>query len=254
MSEPMSPQQPAQKKGLGPVAWILIGCLGILLIGAIGFGACSFFVAKKVKDVAQEFSDNPAKAAAELAVKLNPELEKVESDEAAETITVRNKKTGEVMTLDWSEIEQGNFSFKSKDGEFKVDASDDGEGAVVSVTGADGQSTQFYGGSAAGDVPDWIPLPDGAGPATSAFSSKSGQQVSGTFGFTTSESVDDVVAFYAEKLGDAGYETNESSYSGGGQRGGGVTATNQSEGRTVGVGVAETEEGTQVTISYSHGG
>jgi hypothetical protein len=256
MSEPTAPppQPSAQKKGLGPVAWILIGCLGLLLLAALGFGACTFFVGKKVKTMAEDFSENPARAAAEMAVKLNPELELVETDESAETITFRNKKTGEELTMDWSEIREGNFSLRSNEGEFKIDATGDGEGAVISMTGEDGESTQIFGGSASADVPEWVPLPDGAGAAQSAYSTNSGGKVSGTFIFQTEESVAEVLAFYVEALEEAGYETSQSNYSGGGRSGGGVNGTHRDTGRTVGVGVGETDDGTQVTVSYSHGG
>lgn len=254
MSEPIPPQPPAQKKGLGPVAWILIGCLGLLLLAALGFGACTFFVGSKVKNMAEEFAENPGKAAAEMAVKLNPDLELVETDDAAETVTVRDKKTGEEVTLDWSEIAEGNFSMRTNEGEFRVNATGDGEGAVISMTGEDGESTQIFGGSASADVPDWVPMPDGAGQTISAYSSRSGGEVSGTFSFATSESVDEVLAFYAEELAGAGYEVSQSNYSGGGRSGGGVNGTNSAAGRTLGIGVAQTDEGTQVTVTYSHGG
>jgi hypothetical protein len=254
MSEPMPPQPPAQKKGLGPVAWILIGCLGLLLIAALGFGACTFFVGKKVKNMAEDFAENPARAAAELAVRVNPDLELVETDEAAETITVRDKTTGEELTLDWSEIQEGNFSMRSHEGEFKVNASGDGEGAVITMTGEDGESTQSFGDGASADVPGWIPMPDGAGEAMSAYSAKSGGQESGTFVFTTSESVADVLAFYAAELAEAGYEVSQSTFASGGRNGGGINGTNQSAGRTLGIGVADGDEGTQVTVTYTHGG
>jgi hypothetical protein len=250
----MPPQPPAQKKGLGPVAWILIGCLGLMLLAALGFGACTFFVGKKVKNIAEDFSENPARSAAELAVKLNPELELVSTDDDAETLTVRNKETGEELTMDWSEIQQGNFSFRSDKGEFKVNATGDGEGAVITMTGEDGESAQIFGGTASTELPDWIPLPDGAGATISAYSARSGDEVSGTFSFTTSESVADVLAFYAEELDAAGYETSRSDFTGGGQSGGGVNGTHRDEGRTLGVGVVDSGQGTQVTVTYSHGG
>ena len=85
---PAPPTPPAEKKS-GALKWVLIGCLAIILIGALLFGACSLFVAKKAKDFAGEMSDNPAMAAAEMIVRVNPEIELVSKDEMAQTLTIR---------------------------------------------------------------------------------------------------------------------------------------------------------------------
>src|SRR5689334_16038358 len=75
-SPPPSYPPPAPKKGMGPLAWIGIGCGVILVIGVIAMFAVGFFVKRQV----DKFEDNPAMAAATLAVKLNPDLELVSSD------------------------------------------------------------------------------------------------------------------------------------------------------------------------------
>ena len=198
MSEPQSPPPPptppqtppqAQKKGLSPIAWILIGCGGLLLIGLLGMGACSFFVANKVKD----FADNPAKNAAEMIVWANPDLEMVGTDDEAETITIRSKETGEEMTFDWSEIQDGNFSVSSGEGEFRVDASGGEDGAVVTMKGKDGETTQVFGGGSEADIPAWIPMASGATDVQSTFSMRNENQTSGAFTYKTSASIADVV-------------------------------------------------------------
>ena len=91
------------KKGLPVWAWIGIGCgaLSILVLVVLMVGG--FFVARKVQDVAADFEENPAMATARMIVKLNPELEEVATDEEAGTITVRNRKTGEVITVNFEE-------------------------------------------------------------------------------------------------------------------------------------------------------
>src|SRR5215470_13160748 len=80
-SPPGTPQ--AQKKGMGPLAWIGIGCGVIVLLGCIVMGAFFYFVKSK----ADEFQKNPALSAAKLAVQLNPDLDLVSSDEKAQTLT-----------------------------------------------------------------------------------------------------------------------------------------------------------------------
>ena len=51
-------------------------------------------MAKKAKDFIEDAEGNPIAAAAETIVKLNPELELVESDREGGKITIREKDTG----------------------------------------------------------------------------------------------------------------------------------------------------------------
>jgi hypothetical protein len=90
---PGSPQAP--KKGLSPLAWVGIGCavlfvLGLLVLGGI-VGVGGYFA----KKAAAKFEKNPTMAAAEMVVRLNPDLELVSSDEKTNTLTIKDKKTGE---------------------------------------------------------------------------------------------------------------------------------------------------------------
>lgn len=79
------------KKGLSPLVWIGIGCGGLLLVGAVVLSVGGYFAVKTASDFV---GDNPAAAAAEAIVRINPELELVESDREGGTITVRESSTG----------------------------------------------------------------------------------------------------------------------------------------------------------------
>ncbi|MGH9381695.1 MAG: hypothetical protein ACRD2Z_13930, partial [Thermoanaerobaculia bacterium] len=170
------PQQPQQKKKLGPLAWILIGCLGLVVLAGAVMLAGGFFVAKKVKEVAKDYQENPARAAAELVVRANPDLELVEADDEAQTLTIRNKKTGEVFTADWSDIQQGKFRIESDGKEVTVDATraTRGEGGVITVTDESGDATVTIGGGDTSSVPAWFPAYPGASKAGSTYTSKTG--------------------------------------------------------------------------------
>ncbi len=256
MSEPQSPPPPpaqppaAKKKGLSPVAWILIGCGGILLLVFLAMGACSIFVAKKAKD----FAENPARSAAEMIVRVNPDLELVGTDDDAETITIRSKESGEEMTFDWSEIQEGNFSFSSDEGEFRVNASGDEDGAVVTMTGDDGEKTQFFGAGSEADVPSWIPMADGATDVQSTFSMRNDEQTSGAFTYKTSSSIADVTSFYGDELEDAGFEVSRNTYSASGRDSASITGTRNNDADTIMVAIAEESGDTQVVVNYTDGG
>jgi len=261
MSEPQTPPppappaQPAQKKGLSPVAWILIGCGGVLLLGMLAVGACGLFVAKQVGDVAQDFKDNPGRAAAELMVKMNPDLELVSTDDEAQTITVLNTETGEEFTADWSDIENGNFSFSNDEGSFNIDTSGGEDGAVVSMSSDDGTTTQIFGAGATSNIPDWAITTPGAGEVQGTYSTSDGTTSSGAFNYTTSESVAQVLEFYESNLTNQGYEVTKSTFSTGGMDGGMVAGNNEGNGRTVSASIGTSEDGeTVVTVTYSSGG
>src|SRR5215207_3396874 len=100
MSEPMTPPPvPGQKKKMSALGWIAIGCGAIAIIGILALGGAAFIGGRFLKHKAAEFEKNPALAAAELAIRANPDYEVVESDSDAGTLTVKNSKTGEVVTM-----------------------------------------------------------------------------------------------------------------------------------------------------------
>ena len=124
MNQPLTPEA-APKKGMSTFVKVLLGC-GVLLL--LGIGSCfvvsGYFLKKgvgKISDFAKEMEANPDAAvvrAAELALRLNPEVDVVSSDPAAGTITVREKKTGKEVTFNLEDIKAGKFSITA-DGGFR---------------------------------------------------------------------------------------------------------------------------------------
>jgi len=72
---------PPQKKGMSVWAWVAIGCVGLLVLGGVGFGALAWWGAHKVKSMAADFQEHPELAAAKMVIAANPDLETVSSDE-----------------------------------------------------------------------------------------------------------------------------------------------------------------------------
>jgi len=124
MSEPQAPApstaQPPAKKKVSPWVWVLGGCLVLIVLVLLLMGGCTWFLADKAKEMAAEFEANPAKAAAEMAVRLNPDLELVETDEEAGTMTILQKSTGEEVTLNFEDIAEGRFSVETSEGESTI--------------------------------------------------------------------------------------------------------------------------------------
>jgi uncharacterized protein YneF (UPF0154 family) len=239
-----------EKKGLGPLAWIAIGCAGLVLIAMIVFVMGGMFVAKKAGELVEEFEDNPAAAAAEMMVKVNPELELVESDREAGTITVRNKKDGQIVTVNYEDLEKGRISFETEEGDVTVGLTGEGEAAALTVT-KDGEETmRIGGGEAPSDLPDWVPVyPDAELEGT--FSATSEESLTGSFRFEVSDSVDEVMAFYADRLEAKGWTVRRSDYSGPESKGGQLTATRDNQGVTVMV--SSTTSGAETVVNYNQG-
>ncbi len=118
-------------------AKVPIGCgCASLLIGAVVFG----FLAWGAKKVVDTVSD-PAKMA-EFVISQNPDLEVVENNKDAGTITVRDK-TGETTTFNYADLSSGKFSVTGSDGKtVTVDGSDAKENGQVNITGPDGERSR----------------------------------------------------------------------------------------------------------------
>lgn len=215
---------PPAKKGLSPLAWVGIGCGVILVICLIAMGSCFFFVKQK----AAEFEKNPAIAAAKLAVQLNPELELVSADEEKNTITIKNKKTGEVVTISAEDAEKGRWSFKT----------DKGETATFG-TGAGGVQ----------NLPPWMPAyPGGTVQGSYDVTNAEGRTVA--FTVTTSDSISKVLDFYKDQLESAGLKVDKTTFSTNDQSSGGTLSAKSEDGkREAVVVVSAATGGTQAVVT-----
>ena len=103
-----------QKKGLGVLAWLGIGCGGLVVLGVIGLVVFYMMFGKKMVDDMQK---NPTRATATLMVKASVgTMEMVAEDDAHLRYTVKQKQNGQLITIYWSEKNkkpetvQGDFS------------------------------------------------------------------------------------------------------------------------------------------------
>lgn len=243
-------QQAPAKKGIPVWAWIGIGCAAMVILVLIVVMVGGFFVARKVQDVAADFEANPAMATAKMIVKLNPELEEVSTDEEAGTITVRNTKTGEVITVNFEDIEEGKFSFSTDEGEINIDASEL-DGGSLKVTNEEGEVVLSTGGAVSDDIPSWVPVFAGGEP-TSRHTMRTEQEQTGGFEFEVAASVKEVLEFYRQALDDDGYEVTVNTFSQDDSEGGMVNGSHGDEGRNVVVIInSDAGEPTKVVVSYT---
>jgi hypothetical protein len=218
----------------------------VLVVGGL-------FMAKKVKDVAGDldFDENPGLAAARLVVRLNPELEEVSVDEDAGTITVRSTKTGEEVTVDFEDIQEGKISWTTDEGEVTIDASDAGEDGSVSVTSDDKTWKLTTGVETTGDIPDWVPIYPGTEPENSHVVAAD-DGLTGGFQLQTTDPVDAVVETYRSRLEEIGFEVQANKFSGGGdEQAGMVNGSDEASRRGVTVMVRGKAGETSISVSFS---
>jgi len=245
-TSPASQAPVTPKKGLSPLQWVLIvlGTLFVLMTGACV--ACGLAINSFVGNIASDFEANPAKAAAELAVRMNPDLELVSSDDEAGTMTVRNRETGEEITVDFSEIAAGNLSFRTEEGEVAISAEEGG----LTATGPGGEVATFGAGASA-QIPDWVERYPGAEFEQAGYSSSTAEQSGGAFSMLTDDDTESVASWYRQRLEDLGYEVQLTSTTASEGDSSVVIGTLASPERTQSVVVTRRDGRTQVTVQYS---
>ena len=242
--------QVPERKGLHPLAWVGIGCgvLMVIIIAVIMVGG--FFLARTVKDVAEDFENNPGLAAAKLIVKASPDLEEVDIDEDAGTMTVRNTKTGELITVNFDDIKEGRFSWTADGEEVTVDVSD-AEDGTVKIESSDGDGFAITTGAAVSEeIPDWVPVYPGSEPANRG-TMKTNDSVNGNFTLGTDDAVSEVIEFYREHLKSIGFQVTVNTYSGGDSEGAMINSVQEAENRTVIVVIGSDDGSTTVNVTYS---
>lgn len=243
-NQPMTPAPPP-KKGLSPLAWIGIGCGVLVVLVVVSIVVAGGWLFKKV-------SDNPTLAAAEMVIRANPDLEVVDVDRGASTMKIRNKKTGEEITMNADDIKDGKLTFETKDGQATFEASGSGEAGSVKVTGPDGQVATFGGGAGAPqNLPSWLPVYPG-GTMQGSFDSTSGNERTAAFSVTTTDPADKVLSFYEEKLKGAGLKVDRTNFDTNGMKGGVINGTGENPVRQVGVTVGTQDDGsTSASVTFS---
>lgn len=238
--------QPAAPKKTSPWVWVGVGCGVLFLIVVLVFVVGGLFLFKKGKDFVKTAEKNPAVAAAKIAAAVNPEIEVVDSDDDAGTVTIRNKKTGETITLNAEDIKKGRLKFSNEKGE-EVTIEGSQEQGKVRISSPQGE---MVFGEGAGELPDWIPLYPGA-KASGSWQTRSQEEAGGAAVFTTADPPDRVMAFYERELKARGFSPSTSRFEQDGKLVGGLVQGKTAQGRTLTVTVTREEGGqTNVALAY----
>ncbi|HLG15738.1 MAG TPA: hypothetical protein VJH03_14725 [Blastocatellia bacterium] len=241
---PTAPMAPPPKKS-NALWWVLGGCGTLVLIGIIVVVGFVYWGVNKV----QEAVDHPAQTMANLIAAGNPEVEVVSVDEEKGLITFRNKKDGSTVTINLDEAQGGEISFEEK-GKGSVSIKTDGDGSSGSLEIKSEEGTAKFGGGAPEELPDWLPNYPGAD-VEGNFSMKGSKGDAGSFGFTTEDSVEQVINYFEAELKVAGLKVTTSFVRGDGRVSYGIaTANNAAKDRKAVVTATASGKGSQVSVSF----
>ena len=249
---PMAPAQPAapapQKKGTSPLVWILVGCGGLIVVACLVMLVGGYLVAHKIKGYAETARKNPAMAAAKLMVTVNPDLELVSEDDDKGELTIRNKKTGEELTMNAQDIKQGRLKFKNEKGE-EVTFEGSGQQGKEGFRIKSNKGSVAFGNAEGVKAPAWVPAYPG-GKAVASASEQTAEGVTGHLSFQTTDSADKVLAYYERELKASGFSVERTSMKGMAQFAN-LNAKADGGRRTVNVIVTPVGEAMQIAVQYT---
>ena len=189
---PAGPLPPPRRRT--PVwIWIVLGIFGFLFlcVAAVGIGGYYF-----VRQVARD-----PKAFVSAIVRNDPNIEVVSKDDGAGFVTLRDKRSGKTVTINYDDAKNGRISF-------------DADGKHVTLRGgADGVEVHTPDGNAAvgagsAKAPAWVPAYPGSSPVASAVKEEDGER-HGSFAFTSRDPLDKVGRYYEDVLTRSGYTLDE---------------------------------------------
>ncbi len=179
----VTPPVPDGPKKTPVWVWILAAVGGVILLGIVAFGLLSYYVFKKVTEVAT----NPAAAAA-LISKIDPNLEVLDVDENKKVLRVRNRQNNEEVVISLADLQAGRLK--------------------ISKEGKDGLESVEIGGQV--KLPSWMPKYPGVEMKGIGAMRSDKEGDGGMFTFETSDPADKILAFYKEGLEKSGFKADES--------------------------------------------
>ena len=147
------------KKGLSPLAWVLMAFGGLVAIGLVALTLVGLFVARQVERTIDDMEHtlarvgdelewefkldgahdlSTAKRIAESLVALNPDLEVVGSDDAAGVLELLDAAEGGVSSVSYQDVITGHLTIDSDEGTVRFDLRGDEDGGSFVISGDDG--------------------------------------------------------------------------------------------------------------------
>ena len=228
---PIPPADPGARK-TSPIVWVLVAILGVVLLGGLAVGGLSMFVVHKAREAgisSDLWQRNPAAATARALALANSDIEIVSEDDGSGTVTVRDRRSGKTSTWNLDQARHGRISITAED--------DDGKNATINI-----------GAGATHRLPSWVPSYPGVEGHDFAISGNGSDGAGGTFSFRTSDSPDEVLSFYQDRIKALHMEIQVNAAT---PQGGMITATDDTRDRTLNIAVGQGSGKTSVNVTYA---
>ncbi len=222
---PMQSGEPVPKK-TSPLVWILAGVGGFIVLCMVGCGILGYFAMHKLKEAgfdADLMQKNPNLAMIKMVTAFTPNVEVLNTNDRAGTVTVRDKTTGKTMT-------------------YKFDP----DKKSMVITGENGEEVKI-GANATNRMPDWVPVYPGSTPEGS-YSVQSTDGSSGSFSFKTTDAASKVTSYYQDQLRSAGFNVTLVSS---GDQGGMLSAEDSGKKRTIIITAGASDGTTTASVTVS---
>jgi hypothetical protein len=223
-----APPPIAGPRKTSPIIWVLGILFALFALGTLAVVGTGMFVVHKAKQAGFDpdlIHKNPGLALSKMVAAANPDLTVLNVNESKGIITVREKSTGKVVTLNFDDVKNGK---------------------IVVQDNSEGKSATMQFGAGPSKLPSWLPAYPGAA-ASGVFAINSGDGEGGTFSYTSNDAPAKVIAFYQDALQRGGFKitttatTPESSV---------LAAEDESSHRNVMVTVAGESGKTTVNLVY----
>jgi len=241
---------PQKSSGNKVILWIVGVVVGLILISFASCAVLGFYAMHKVKQAGFDsdlMKKNPALAAAKMAVAMNQDTEIVSSDDSAGTITVRDKKTGKVVTMKFDPQKKSMVIIDENGKTTSMTTSGDGANGSMEMKSSEG-TVKIGAGS--DKAPDWVPAYPGAS-LQNTFSSSNATEQTGQYAFTSKDPADKIIAFYGDSLKSSGFTVSNMTTNSDGKVGGMVSGEDKANKRAVVVGIGTEADGTKVSVTYT---
>jgi hypothetical protein len=221
---PPPPAAAAPAKGSNRTLIIVLCILGAILVIIGGcVTTCTYFVHKKAKEYSMDAKKDPQFATVNMIASLTPNLQVVSKDPEARKITIRNKKTGETVTLDLNDLsadkmEKAMQQF-AKGQKVTLATKSDSEASEQAAAPAKEEEQPAPAKPAEESIsparasanaavlkkfPAFLPAYRGGKTLEASLQTIAGTTI-GNYAFTTGDPVETVADFYEKTLTDAGF-------------------------------------------------
>lgn len=218
-----------RKSGLSPVGWFFVVLGGFFTLGFMTLAGLGLFFAKQASSVLQDFREDPVGAFVDLAQVVDEDVEVVATDREDKTVTLRIRETGDVVSVDLSELPSmlggqsgetvrlngeadesgGVLTIRTPGGETQIELRGNDEGGFLRISTPD-DDIHFGAGGQAGSVPGWVPVHPDARVEKRLFSATTDDGRVGAVLFRIDESPGAVLQWYQDEMPEGEFSLNGS--------------------------------------------